>query len=123
MAVALTAGGCVAAGGGRDPAVAGGGAKIAPQGLSTIRGTNYSASGAGDNVEFWRNYDPKETERNLGYSDKLKLNQWRVFVSYPAWMADKGALRRNLTDLCRAANRHHVGVMVTLGTTTTLLNT
>ena len=37
---------------------------------------------------------PAETERDLTYADRLKLNQLRVFVNYASWQADKAAFRQ-----------------------------
>src|SRR5512136_625404 len=65
--------------------------KLTPTDLSTIRGANYRGSGAADTTDYWRHYSAAETERDLTYADRLKLNQLRVFVSYASWEADKPA--------------------------------
>src|SRR5512136_3191663 len=65
--------------------------KLTPTDLSTIRGANYRGSGAADTTDYWRHYSAPETERDLTYADRLKLNQLRVFVSYASWEADKPA--------------------------------
>ncbi|RPI19442.1 MAG: hypothetical protein EHM61_28320, partial [Acidobacteria bacterium] len=96
--------------------------KLTPTNLSTIRGANYRGSGAADTTDYWRHYDPAETERDLTYADRLKLNQLRVFVSYAAWEADKPAFRRNIVDLARACNRHNIGLMITIGETQAFIN-
>ncbi len=95
--------------------------KLTPTDLSTIRGANYRSAGAADTTDYWRRYNAAETERDLQYADRLKLNQLRVFVSYAAWEADKPGFCRNLVDLARACNRHHIGLMVTIGETQTLI--
>ncbi len=96
-------------------------AKLTPTDLSMIRGANYRGSGAADTTDYWRRYSPAETERDLTYADRLKLNQLRVFVNYASWEADKPGLRRNLVDLTRACNRHGIGLMITIGETQTLI--
>jgi hypothetical protein len=96
--------------------------KLTPADLSTIRGANYRGSGAADTTDYWRHYNPAETERDLAYADRLKLNQLRVFVSCASWEADKPAFRANLVDLARACNRHRIGLMVTIGETQAFIN-
>ena len=93
------------------------GAKLTPADLSTIRGANYRAAGAADTTDYWLHYNPAETERDLTYADRLKINQLRVFVNYASWQTNKTAFRQNLIDLARACNRHHIGLMITVGET------
>jgi hypothetical protein len=54
---------------------------------SGIRGANYCAAG-GHHVEHWRNYDPRETERDLDYARKININHVRVFLSYTVYLQD-----------------------------------
>ena len=97
------------------PGVSSNAAKLTPADLSTIRGANYRAAGAANTTDYWLHYNPAETERDLGYADRLKLNQLRVFVNYAAWQTNKTEFRNHLIDLARAANRHHIGLMITVG--------
>jgi len=96
--------------------------KLAGMDLSGIRGANYRSVGAADTTDYWRHYNAAETERDLDYADRLKLNQLRVFVSYQAWAADPRAFRRNLVDLAQACQRHHLGLMITIGDTQTFIS-
>ncbi|HEY5232469.1 MAG TPA: hypothetical protein VIK35_02900 [Verrucomicrobiae bacterium] len=89
--------------------------KLTPADLSTIRGANYRAAGAVNTTDYWLHYDPAETERDLTYADRLKLNQLRVFVNYTSWQTNNAAFKKNLVDLARAANRHHIGLLITVG--------
>ena len=89
---------------------------------SAIRGANYRGANAADTTDYWRHYNAAETERDLTYADRLKLNQIRVFVNYASWEADKQAFRRNLVDLARACSRHKIGLMITVGDTQTFIN-
>jgi hypothetical protein len=95
--------------------------KLTPTDLSTIRGANYRGAGAADTTDYWRNYNASETERDLTYADRLKLNQLRVFVNYASWEADKEGFRKNLVDLARACNRRRIGLMITVGDTQTFI--
>ena len=97
-------------------------AKLTPTDLSRIRGVNYRAAGAADTTDFWRHYEPAETQRDLSYADELKVNQLRVFVNEASWLADKAALARNLKDLAHTADRHHMGLMITVGDTASFIN-
>ncbi|HUZ07684.1 MAG TPA: hypothetical protein VMV89_09375 [Candidatus Paceibacterota bacterium] len=92
-------------------------AKLTPADLSTIRGANYRAAGAANTTDYWLHYNPAETERDLTYADRLKLNQLRVFVNYASWQTNQAAFRKKLIDLARACNRHHIGLMITVGDT------
>jgi hypothetical protein len=97
-------------------------AKLTPADLSTIRGANYRGAGAADATDYWLHYSVSETERDLTYADRLKLNQLRVFVNYASWQSDKAAFRQNLLDLARACNRHHIGLMITVGESQTFID-
>ena len=89
---------------------------------STIRGANYRGSNAADTTDYWNNYNASETERDLTYAEKLKLNQLRVFVNYASWETDKPAFRRNLIDLARTCNKHNIGLMITIGQTQSFID-
>src|ERR1051325_9570524 len=114
---ALALAGCV-----HDRVGTGSVTKLTPSDLSTIRGANYRGAGAANTTDYWLHYNATETERDLGYADRLKLNQLRVFVNYAAWHADKRAFRKNLLDLAQACNRHHIGLMPTIGDTAAFIN-
>jgi len=103
LLTALAIGGCVRD---RIPIVPINVAKLTPADLSTIRGANYRAAGAANTTDFWLHYNAAETERDLTYADRLKLNQLRVFVNYASWQTNKALFKKNLIDLARAANRH-----------------
>jgi hypothetical protein len=91
-------------------------AKLTPADLSTIRGANYRGAGAANTTDYWLHYGAAETERDLGYADRLQLNQLRVFVNHASWQ-DPAGFRKNLVDLVRACNHHHIGLMITVGDT------
>jgi len=84
--------------------------EIRPFDGADIRGANYCAAG-GHHLEHWLHYDPRETARDLDYAKKVNINQVRVFLSYPAYLADKDAFRRNLVDLARACQSRRIGLM------------
>jgi hypothetical protein len=95
--------------------------KLTPADLSTIRGANYRGAAATNTTDYWLHYNASETDRDLNYADRLKLNQLRVFVNYASWQADKAAFRKNVRDLARASNQHRIGLMITIGDSATFI--
>jgi hypothetical protein len=117
--VLLALSGCARTGAPRDLTATG---HLTRMDLSTVRGANYRGADATNTTDYWRHYNASETERDLIYADRLKLNQFRVFVNYSAWAADKTGFRRNLVDLARACSRHQIGLMITVGDTQAFIN-
>ena len=85
-----------------------------PKDLSGVRGFNYQSAETIGHAEFWLQYNPSVTERDLDNAARLQLNQVRVFVPYSAWERDKDALRKNLVQFVRAAHARGMGVMPTM---------
>ncbi len=85
-----------------------------PKDLSGTRGFNYQSAETIGHVEFWLQYNPAVTERDLEYAKRLQLNQVRVFVPYAAWERNKEGLRKNLLHFVRAAHERGIGVMPTM---------
>ena len=117
MALALA--GCVHQ---LNPGGSGNTAKLTPADLSTIRGANYRTAGAANTTDYWLHYNATETERDLTYADRLKLNQLRVFVNCASWQTNNAAFKKSLVDLARASNRHHIGLMITVGDSASFIN-
>ncbi len=85
-----------------------------PRDLSGVRGFNYQSAETIGHAEFWLEYNPLVTERDLDYAARLQLNQVRVFVPYSAWERNEEALRKNLLHFVRAAHARGMGVMPTM---------
>src|SRR5450631_323832 len=85
-----------------------------PKDLSGVRGFNYQSAETIGHAEFWLQYNPAVTERDLDYAKRLQLNQVRVFVPYAAWERNKEGLRKNLLHFVRAAHERGMGVMPTM---------
>jgi hypothetical protein len=85
-----------------------------PKDLSAVRGFNYQSAETIGHAEFWLQYSPSVTERDLDYAVRLQLNQVRVFVPYAAWERNKEGLRKNLLHFVRAAHARGMGVMPTM---------
>lgn len=85
-----------------------------PKDLIGVRGFNYQSAETIGHAEFWLQYNPSVTERDLDYAARLQLNQVRVFVPYAAWERNKEALRNNLIHFVRSAHARGMGVMPTM---------
>jgi hypothetical protein len=85
-----------------------------PKNLSGVRGFNYQSAETIGHAEFWLQYSPAVTRRDLEYAKRLQLNQVRVFVPYAAWEKNPEGLRKNLLDFVRAAHARGIGVMPTM---------
>lgn len=85
-----------------------------PKDLSNVRGFNYQSAETIGHAEFWLQYSPAVTRRDLDYAKRLQLNQVRVFVPHAAWEKDRAGLRKNLVDFVRAAHERGIGVMPTM---------
>jgi hypothetical protein len=85
-----------------------------PKDLSGVRGFNYQSAETIGHAEFWLQYSPTVTRRDLDYAKRLQLNQVRVFVPYAAWERNPEVLRKNLLDFVRAAHARDIGVMPTM---------
>jgi hypothetical protein len=90
------------------------GQRRVPKDLSGVRGFNYQSAESNGHAEFWLQYNPAATERDLDNAKRLQLNQVRVFVPYAAWERNKEALRKNLLHFVRAAHDRGIGVMPTM---------
>jgi len=82
--------------------------------ISKIRGFNYESAPTIGHNEMWLQYNPAETERDMDYAKRLKLNQARIFLGYTAYSRDKKAFRKNLIHFVRACHQRGIGVMPTL---------
>jgi hypothetical protein len=81
------------------------------QDLSTIRGFNYTASSAYNDIAFWRDYDRVQVERELDFARRLQLNQARVFLNYVVYEREPAAFLDRVQHFARAAHVRGIGVM------------
>ena len=70
-----------------------------------FRGVNYEAWAK------WKHYDPRITERDLGYAKTLNVNQVRVFIPHQAYALDPAAFRTHLVHLARTCHSLKIGLM------------
>ena len=94
-------------------------AGVAPD-LSNVRGFNYNTTSSVDDsngvayTDQWLRYNHDEVNRDMGYAQRLNLNQARVFLSYNAWLKNKAVFREHLIDFVRTSHAHGIGVMPVL---------
>lgn len=88
--------------------------------LSNVRGFNYNTVSSVDDQhgvaydDQWLRYNHDEVDRDMGYAQKLHLNEVRIFLSYNAWLKDRARFREHLTDFVRTCQSHGIGVMPVL---------
>jgi hypothetical protein len=88
--------------------------------LSNVRGFNYNTVSSVDDAhgvaytDQWIRYNHEEVDRDMGFAQKLHLNEVRVFLSYNAWLKDRAQFRDRLIDFVRTCYAHGIGVMPVL---------
>jgi hypothetical protein len=85
----------------------------APKDLSGVRGFNYFPVSV-TNEQIFLQYGDAEVNRDLGYAQKLGLNQIRTFVRYSEWTADTSKFRDSFRKLMAAAKAHGMQLMFVL---------
>ena len=76
-----------------------------------LRGFNYTPSTAFNDIAFWRDYDERLVERELGYAHRLGLNSARVFLSYVVYEHDRALFLARLRHFVREAHDRGISVM------------
>lgn len=79
--------------------------------LSDVRGAVYIPARAFNAYQAWREYDPEEVERDVGYAAELNLNALRVFCSYEYWCEAPDGHERAVDHLLDAAAERGVRIV------------
>lgn len=79
-----------------------------------VRGAIYIPARAYNHYQTWREYDPAEIERDLGYLSRLNLNAVRIWLSYMWWKEDRAAHVNALEHFLDTAAANHAAVVVSL---------
>lgn len=64
--------------------------------FNEVRGFNYAPSYARNPIEFWRDYNPQQIEKELEYARRLELNMARIFLSYVCFDHDQELFLSNV---------------------------
>ena len=75
---------------------------------SHIKGFNYTASYAHNDIDFWSNYRAEIVEREMGYAQRLGLNSARIFLPYCVYRKNPQLFLENVTDFVRTAWKHGI---------------
>ncbi len=75
---------------------------------SHIKGFNYTASYAHNDIDFWSNYRAEVVEREMGYAQRLGLNSARIFLPYCVYRKNPQQFLEHVTDFVRTAWKHGV---------------
>ena len=75
---------------------------------SKIRGFNYTQSSARSDYEFWKKYDHKMVDREMGFAQRLNLNSARIFLNYQVYLEDKEVYLERVRDFVQTAWSHGI---------------
>jgi hypothetical protein len=75
---------------------------------ASLRGANYVPSYASTSVGAWKKYDPEQTDRELGYAERLRLNSVRVFLQYVVYEEDPAGFVRKVQDFVARCDRRGI---------------
>lgn len=84
------------------------------EGLKPPRGAIYIPSRAYNGYQHWRDYDPAEARRDLGYAASVKLDALRMWLSYEFWLEQPDELGKRLDDFLTAAAGQGIRTMPSL---------
>ena len=70
---------------------------------SKIRGCIYTQSSARSDYEFWKKYDHKMVDREMGFAQRLNLNSARIFLNYQVYLEDKEVYLERVRDFVQTA--------------------
>lgn len=81
---------------------------------ATITGAIYIPYEAYNAPQFWKGFDARETDRDLGYAQKIHLNALRVWASYEYWKMAPAKFQANFDRFLAVAKRHDIRILVSL---------
>lgn len=73
-----------------------------------IKGFNYTASYAHNDIDFWSNYRAEVVEREMGYAQRLGLNSARIFLPYCVYRKNPQQFLEHVTEFVRVAWEHGI---------------
>ena len=77
---------------------------------AAIRGFNYTQSNAGNDYDFWMNYDHDIVARDMGYAQRLNLNSARIFLSWQAYEKLQDSFFTRVKDFVQTAWSYGISV-------------
>lgn len=79
-----------------------------------VRGAIYIPANAYNAPQMWKDFNARETERDLGYAQKINLNALRSWASYEYWKADPAKFQSNFDQYLAIARRHGIRILISL---------
>ncbi|MCX7011291.1 MAG: glycoside hydrolase [Candidatus Sumerlaeota bacterium] len=79
-----------------------------------VWGAIYIPARAFNAPQFWRNYDPDEAKRDMGYAASVNLNALRVWVSYEFWKMAPNDFAGVFDDFLKKAAAKRIRLMPSL---------
>lgn len=79
-------------------------------------GSNYVPADAINQLEMWQvgTFDPKRTDLELGWAQKLGMNTMRVFLHDQLWQQDPEGFKKRIGIFLDIASRHGIKPMLVL---------
>ena len=79
-------------------------------------GSDYIPATAINELEMWQadTFDPKRTDLELGWAEKLGMNTMRVFLHDLLWQQDAAGFRNRIDEFLKIANKHGIKPMLVL---------
>lgn len=82
--------------------------------IFTPKGAVYVSARAWNAYQMWRDYDPGESVRDLGYAELIGLNSLRLWLSYEYWQQDSGAAFSAFDHFLESAQARGITVVPSL---------
>ncbi|MCA9888958.1 MAG: glycoside hydrolase [Anaerolineae bacterium] len=79
-----------------------------------IRGAVYLPARAYNHYQQWRDYNPAEAERDLGFAASVNLNALRLWVSYHHWLEDAAHLEASFRHFVDTAQKYGIRILPVL---------
>src|ERR1700748_1718492 len=75
-----------------------------------INGADFIPSTDINQLEMWQadTFDPKTSDRELGYAEGIGFNAMRVFLHSMAWQQDPKGFKQRVNEYLTIANKHHI---------------
>ncbi len=74
-------------------------------------GATYAPARSYNGYQTWRDYDTKVTRRDVQYAHSLRINAFRLWLSFEFWMQDREALRSRFDDFLHQCEAQGIKVM------------
>jgi len=81
---------------------------------SNVWGAVYVPARAFNAPQFWRNYNPDEAKRDMGFAASVNVNALRVWVSYEYWQAAPNEFAAAFDDFLKKAWARKIRIMPSL---------